>query len=66
MAAVFSMQGIGIFVSALVSLITLLCFKSKIKEDPLNLDYVWRICLVNSMRFLESGKITQIVTANTM
>lgn len=46
MAAVFSMQGIGILLAATVALVTLRCFKTMIEADPLNLDYVWRICLV--------------------
>ncbi|RKO88204.1 major facilitator superfamily domain-containing protein [Blyttiomyces helicus] len=44
-AAVFAMQGIGILVGGLVTLIALVAFQDKIREDPLNLDYVWRIML---------------------
>ncbi|KAI8915209.1 major facilitator superfamily domain-containing protein [Powellomyces hirtus] len=44
-AAVFAMQGIGILVGGLVTLIALACFKDLIREDPLYLDYVWRIML---------------------
>eukprot|EP00026_Physarum_polycephalum_P011360 Phypoly_transcript_11578.p1 GENE.Phypoly_transcript_11578~~Phypoly_transcript_11578.p1 ORF type:complete len:351 (+),score=39.55 Phypoly_transcript_11578:1-1053(+) len=44
-AAVFSMQGFGQLSAALVAIITLRCFKARIEEDPLNVDYVWRMCL---------------------
>jgi PHS family inorganic phosphate transporter-like MFS transporter len=42
-AAVFAMQGIGILLAALVTVITMLIFRSFIEHDPLMLDYVWRI-----------------------
>jgi PHS family inorganic phosphate transporter-like MFS transporter len=45
-AAVFAMQGIGILSAALVAVVSLACFKSLIIVDPMNIDYVWRICLV--------------------
>lgn len=45
-SAVFAMQGVGIMFAALVSVILLACFKSSIIADPLNVDYVWRICVV--------------------
>ncbi|KAJ3015446.1 phosphate transporter [Thoreauomyces humboldtii] len=44
-AAVFGMQGIGILVGGLVTMIALACFKGLIESDPLYLDYVWRIML---------------------
>ncbi|KAI8586083.1 major facilitator superfamily domain-containing protein [Geranomyces variabilis] len=44
-AAVFGMQGIGILVGGLVTLIALAIFKDLITTDPLYLDYVWRIML---------------------
>eukprot|EP01112_Ceratiomyxa_fruticulosa_P022555 TRINITY_DN829_c0_g1_i3.p1 TRINITY_DN829_c0_g1~~TRINITY_DN829_c0_g1_i3.p1 ORF type:complete len:537 (+),score=93.49 TRINITY_DN829_c0_g1_i3:188-1798(+) len=44
-AAVFSFQGFGNLFAAIVSLVVLLCFKGAIRADPLNVDYVWRICL---------------------
>ncbi|KND01260.1 phosphate:H+ symporter [Spizellomyces punctatus DAOM BR117] len=44
-AAVFAMQGIGILVGGLVTLIALAAFQNLIREDPLYLDYVWRIML---------------------
>lgn len=45
MAAVFAMQGFGILTAALVACATLAAFQNAIHEDPLNLDYVWRICI---------------------
>ena len=45
MAAVFAMQGFGILAAGLVSLITLLAFRSVILSDLRSLDYVWRIVL---------------------
>ncbi|RHZ61205.1 hypothetical protein Glove_349g115 [Diversispora epigaea] len=44
-AAVFAMQGFGILSAAIVSVITLACFKSAIIADTLTIDYVWRIVL---------------------
>jgi len=43
--AVFALQGIGQLTAAIVSLIVISCFKNAINEDPLNTDYVWRICI---------------------
>lgn len=45
MAAVFSMQGIGLVFGVLVALIILPCFRPMIEADVTNLDHVWRICL---------------------
>ncbi|RIA93138.1 major facilitator superfamily domain-containing protein [Glomus cerebriforme] len=45
MATVFAMQGFGILASGIVSLITLLAFRSAILSNPQNLDYVWRIVI---------------------
>jgi PHS family inorganic phosphate transporter-like MFS transporter len=42
-AAVFSMQGLGLFLSPLISLVLILIFKNKIIEDVNTLDTVWRI-----------------------
>jgi PHS family inorganic phosphate transporter-like MFS transporter len=44
-AAVFAMQGVGILVAGITSLIVIACFKTALDNDPLNSDYVWRICL---------------------
>ncbi|CAG8591070.1 5410_t:CDS:2 [Diversispora eburnea] len=44
-AAVFAMQGFGILSAAIVSVITLACFKSSILDNSTNIDYVWRIVL---------------------
>jgi PHS family inorganic phosphate transporter-like MFS transporter len=44
-AAVFSMQGIGLLFGSIITLITLVIFKQAIQTDSLNLDYVWRITL---------------------
>ena len=44
-AAVFAMQGVGILSAALVTVITLAGFQNLIREDPMYIDYVWRICL---------------------
>ncbi|KAI9104803.1 major facilitator superfamily domain-containing protein [Phlyctochytrium arcticum] len=44
-AAVFAMQGIGILVGGLVTLIALASFQNILREDILYLDYVWRIML---------------------
>eukprot|EP01007_Sphenomonas_quadrangularis_P003250 NODE_60_length_2346_cov_1522.628211_g46_i0.p1 GENE.NODE_60_length_2346_cov_1522.628211_g46_i0~~NODE_60_length_2346_cov_1522.628211_g46_i0.p1 ORF type:complete len:709 (-),score=265.06 NODE_60_length_2346_cov_1522.628211_g46_i0:122-2248(-) len=44
-ALVFANQGLGIITSAIVAIICLSAFQSSITADPLNLDYVWRICL---------------------
>jgi len=43
--AVFALQGIGQLTAAIVSLIVISCFKNAIIRDPLNTDYVWRICI---------------------
>ncbi|KAI9204836.1 major facilitator superfamily domain-containing protein [Polychytrium aggregatum] len=45
MAAVFSMQGVGILVGALVTLATLAALQSYIVADPAYLDLVWRIMI---------------------
>lgn len=45
MAAVFAMQGIGILVAAIISIIFLAIFKTAIYENQDNLDYVWRLCI---------------------
>jgi len=45
MGAVFAMQGIGQLTAAIVALIVLACFKGAINHDPLNVDYVWRLCV---------------------
>ena len=50
MAAVFAMQGIGILFAGVVAVATMASFKHLIEEDPQNLDYVWRICLVQLRR----------------
>jgi PHS family inorganic phosphate transporter-like MFS transporter len=39
------MQGFGILVGSIVSLIILAIFKNAIYADQINLDYVWRLCL---------------------
>jgi PHS family inorganic phosphate transporter-like MFS transporter len=44
---VFAMQGVGIFVAAITTVVTLLCFKAAIIADPLAVDYVWRILFVS-------------------
>eukprot|EP00842_Homolaphlyctis_polyrhiza_P003651 jgi/Hompol1/4287/HPOL_003568-RA len=46
LAAVFSMQGIGILLSSAAILMFLAIFKTAIATDPKNLDYVWRACLL--------------------
>ena len=45
MAAVFSMQGFGTIIGAIVAIILLAIFKPLIEQDPLYADYVWRILL---------------------
>ncbi|KAJ3171819.1 RNA helicase required for poly(A+) mRNA export, partial [Irineochytrium annulatum] len=45
LAAVFSMQGMGILIGGFAFLITLVAMKGPVQYDFLNLDYVWRICL---------------------
>jgi len=42
-AAVFAQQGIGILVGGLVTVATLAAFKMDIQNNPMSLDYVWRI-----------------------
>lgn len=45
-ASVFAMQGIGIMLGALVSVIVVFCFQTGIRENPVYyLDCVWRICV---------------------
>jgi len=44
-AAVFAMQGIGQLTAGVVSLTTIYAFRNAIEHDPLDTDYVWRICL---------------------
>ena len=46
MSAVFAMQGVGIFIAPLVALIILGCCKSSIEENYLNVDMVWRLCVL--------------------
>lgn len=41
-ALVFAMQGVGIMLGAIVSVLTLLVMKSSIEADTQNLDYCWR------------------------
>ncbi|KAH9245196.1 hypothetical protein BASA81_017336 [Batrachochytrium salamandrivorans] len=43
MAAVFAMQGIGILIGGIVTVITLAAFETLLRKDILMLDYVWRI-----------------------
>ncbi|KAG0368464.1 Inorganic phosphate transporter pho84 [Gamsiella multidivaricata] len=45
MAAVFAMQGFGYLTTGIVAIVLLLCFRTKIEADVMNLDYVWR-CLI--------------------
>jgi PHS family inorganic phosphate transporter-like MFS transporter len=45
MAAVFSMQGLGMLSGAIVGVVFLNIFKSAINDDINNLDYVWRLCI---------------------
>ncbi|EGF79659.1 hypothetical protein BATDEDRAFT_12018 [Batrachochytrium dendrobatidis JAM81] len=45
MSAVFAMQGIGILVGGIVTVVTLSAFESSIRQDIMYLDYVWRIML---------------------
>lgn len=45
MSIIFSMQGIGNMMASIVTLIVLAITKKWIIEDPMNLDWVWRICL---------------------
>jgi len=42
-AAVFAMQGVGIFLAALIAVIIMLIFRSSIEHDQFMLDYVWRL-----------------------
>ncbi|KAJ3059554.1 phosphate transporter, partial [Quaeritorhiza haematococci] len=42
-ATVFSMQGVGFLLAALMSVIFLSAFKAAILVDKVNLDYVWRL-----------------------
>lgn len=54
-AAVFAMQGIGIMLGALVSVIVVFCFQTGIRENPVYyLDCVWRICVgVGASKFCQ-------------
>ncbi|KAG0744491.1 hypothetical protein G6F23_005167 [Rhizopus arrhizus] len=45
LALIFSMQGIGTLVAALVTIIILAIFKEAIYADSANIDYVWRLCI---------------------
>lgn len=45
MALIFSMQGIGQLVAAVLTLIILAIFKGAIYADTMNIDYVWRLCI---------------------
>lgn len=44
-AAVFAMQGLGQLTAGIVCITVIYAFRNAINEDPLNTDYVWRICL---------------------
>jgi len=46
MSAVFAMQGVGILVAPIVALIILACCKNSIQENYLNIDMVWRLCVL--------------------
>lgn len=46
MAAVFSMQGLGILISPIIALFLLSCFSEDIEKSYLKIDYVWRLCLL--------------------
>ena len=50
-SAVFAMQGLGVLMASLVSLVLLAMFKSMIISDVMNIDYVWRLCVVSLSRF---------------
>lgn len=43
--AVFAMQGIGQLAGGVVCLLVIYAFRDMIDADPLNVDYVWRLCL---------------------
>ncbi|KAJ3392210.1 phosphate transporter [Chytriomyces hyalinus] len=45
LAAVFSMQGIGILMGSVVYVLTLIALKDQIRNDYAVLDYVWRIAI---------------------
>ncbi|KAF0500567.1 phosphate transporter [Gigaspora margarita] len=45
MSAVFAMQGFGILTAAIISVVTLMIFRDKIKHDLNYIDCVWRIVL---------------------
>ncbi|EGF78798.1 hypothetical protein BATDEDRAFT_20090 [Batrachochytrium dendrobatidis JAM81] len=45
MAAVFAMQGVGILVGGIMTIVFLAAFESHIRNDILMLDYVWRFML---------------------
>ncbi|KAJ3258870.1 phosphate transporter [Boothiomyces macroporosus] len=42
-ALVFAMQGVGILLGSVVSVLALLAYKDMAYSDPMNLDYVWRV-----------------------
>lgn len=44
-AFIFSMQGVGQIVAALVTMILLAIFKGAVEDNVDNLDYVWRLCI---------------------
>ena len=44
-SAVFAIQGCGMLFVSVIALIFLCMLKSSIDDDPINLDYLWRICL---------------------
>ncbi|KAK9761963.1 hypothetical protein K7432_012731 [Basidiobolus ranarum] len=44
-ASVFALQGVGILVAAVFTVIVLAIFQEAIREDQQNLDYVWRLML---------------------
>ncbi|KAJ8655802.1 hypothetical protein O0I10_008466 [Lichtheimia ornata] len=44
-AFIFSMQGVGQIVAALVTMVLLAIFKGAVEDNVDNLDYVWRLCI---------------------
>ncbi|KAI7884563.1 phosphate:H+ symporter [Lichtheimia hyalospora FSU 10163] len=44
-AFIFSMQGVGQIVAALVTMVLLAIFKGAVENNVDNLDYVWRLCI---------------------
>ncbi|RHZ83233.1 hypothetical protein Glove_99g153 [Diversispora epigaea] len=45
MAVVFAMQGVGIFLATIISIVTLKILEKKIQENDIYLDYAWRIVI---------------------